>query len=45
MLREVIMYNSTTTIEFEPASSFITDYHLKMYGEEEQLLDVTLVLT
>ena len=34
------MYNNQTTIEFVPAAQFIKDYHSKMYGEEEQLLDV-----
>ncbi len=35
------MYNNGTLIEFQPAASFISDYHSKMYGEEEQLLDVS----
>ena len=41
--REVILYNNSTTIEFEPAANFIKNYHSKMYSEEEQLLDVYCV--
>jgi len=34
------MYNNTTEIKFIPAYNYITDYHLRMYGDEEELLDV-----
>jgi hypothetical protein len=39
------MYNNTTQIKFSPAYNYITNYHLKMYGEEEELLDVFFKIT
>eukprot|EP01022_Parablepharisma_sp_SALTPOND_P019506 TRINITY_DN333_c0_g1_i1.p1 TRINITY_DN333_c0_g1~~TRINITY_DN333_c0_g1_i1.p1 ORF type:complete len:1482 (-),score=192.52 TRINITY_DN333_c0_g1_i1:2885-7330(-) len=38
--REIIMYNATTQIEFQPSADFVKGYHSNMYGQEEQLLDV-----
>ncbi len=41
--REVLVYNATTTIEFQDSSRFVKAYHERMYDEDERLLDVRYI--